>query len=256
MRRRPGRGRAGEGLHESNRLVLVERGQARERVGPEEVAGEVVQDVVELEIDSGLHLVRAARPRDRVGSLPAIDRGFTRAERIAADREHRRTGLLDDRLRIRAVCLARFLVARPLEPRLVEQCRPEDGRDAGIERTRTDVGIASVLEGDLRATILEVLAVEVLMVVAQCQPIVCVDLVIGLDQEDVLVLPLIPARGQRLQLGDSGHGIGVGRRARRDVYEHEIRERVALRVGVDEDEVAVEAQRTTEDGAELVVVVR
>ena len=49
----------------------------------------------------------------RVGDLPALDRGLARAERVAADGQHRLPALLNDRLRVGAVGLARFLIAAP-----------------------------------------------------------------------------------------------------------------------------------------------
>src|SRR5204863_1776718 len=104
-----------ECLHVSACLIPVEGGEARKRIGAEEVARKVVEDVVELEIASGLHPVCPACPRDRVGSLPPFDRRFTRAERVAPDSEDRRAVLLDERFRIAAVGFAGLLIACPLE---------------------------------------------------------------------------------------------------------------------------------------------
>ena len=117
MRRRPGRARTGKRLNVARGLVQVERRQARERVGAEEVAGEVVQDVVELEVESASHLVRAARPGERVGDLPALDGRFARAERVAADGEDRQSALLNDRFRVRRCWL------RPVPDRVAHWTR-------------------------------------------------------------------------------------------------------------------------------------
>jgi hypothetical protein len=66
VRGRTGRTGTLERLDVARGLVLGERSQGRERVRAEEIAGEVVQDVVELEIEPALHLVRAAGPGDGI----------------------------------------------------------------------------------------------------------------------------------------------------------------------------------------------
>src|SRR6266481_8190351 len=96
-----------------------------------------------------------------------------------------------------------------------------------------------MLLGVLRAAVLEVLAVEVLMVVSDRQPIRAGELVIALKQEDILVLRLVPAAGERLELPDRGLRIGIYRRARRHVQEHKVGQRSALGVVIGEDEVAI-----------------
>ena len=256
MRRRTRGTGTRECLHVSACLIPVEGGEARKRVGAEEVAREVVEDVVELEIESGFHSVCPARPRDRVGSLPPFDRRLTRAERVASDSEDRRAVLLDEPLRIAAVGFTGLLIACPLEPNLVEERRRDDGSEAGIQRARSHVRVAGVLDRVLRAAVLEILAVEILMVVPQRQAVGRVQLVIGLDEEHVLVLRLVPAAGKRLQLGNGGLRVGIGGCARRQVEEHEIRQRVPLAVIVREEEIAVLAQRSPEQAAELIVVIR
>ena len=112
-----------------------------------------------------------------------------------------------------------------------------------------------MLRGDLRAAVLEVPAVEVLMVVAQRQPIGRIQLVVGLDEEHVLVLRLIPALRQRLQPGQAGDRVGVGRRVRGNVEKDQVGQRVPLRVGVHEDEIAIAPDRSAKQAAELVVVI-
>ena len=94
------------------------------------------------------------------------------------------------------------------------------------------------------------------MVVSDRQPIRVGELVIALNQEDILVLRLVPAAGERLELHERGLGIGIDRCSRRHVREHEVGQRIALGVVVGEDEVAVLAQRSAEEPAVLIEVIR
>ena len=59
----------------------VERGEARERVGAEEVAREEIEDVVVEEVDPALDRVIAEEERRRVGDLVAVDRRLARVRR-------------------------------------------------------------------------------------------------------------------------------------------------------------------------------
>ncbi len=90
------------------RPAAGKRRERAERVRPAEEAGEVVQDVVELKIEAALELVLAANPRRRIRELPALDRRLARAEVVAADRQDRRAGLLNDAFGIGAVGEARL----------------------------------------------------------------------------------------------------------------------------------------------------
>ncbi len=139
----------------------------------------------------------------RVGHLPALDRRLARAERVAADGQHescRRSGGVASG--IVAVGEAGLAVARDWKRTSLNSARAEHRRHARVERARIDVRVAGVLLRHVRAAVFEVLAGEVLMVVAQRQAVGAGELMIGLDQEHVLILAALPALGERTQAID------------------------------------------------------
>ena len=136
-----------------------------------------------------------------------------------------RAALLDDRLR-GSRCWPRPAPGPCAywHAHLVEQRRAEHAGPRRVERAGLHERVAGVLERVLRAAVLEVLAGEVLVVVAQRERGWRRQLVVGLDQEDVLVLrarPSSSASGCSVAMPACGRG--VGRRGRRQVEEHDVR---------------------------------
>ena len=121
MRDRAGRARAGERLQETGSLPVLEIGQAGEAVRAEEVAREVVEDLVLIDVEAHLDRVAADDVGDRVRDLVALDGRLARAEGVAPDVDHADRALVDLRFRIGAVRFARLAVFRVLAAHFVEE---------------------------------------------------------------------------------------------------------------------------------------
>src|SRR5204862_5698106 len=109
-----------------------------------------------------------------------------------------------------------------------------------------------------RSAVLEVLAGELLLVVARRQAVVLAHLPVGLEQQDVLVLAAGVGLGERLELGEAGDGVGVGRQREAGEVQAEadvVRRVVPLCVVVGEEVRLVAHDRAAERRAVLVVVV-
>ena len=200
--------------------------------------------------------MRTAYPSHRVGDLPPIDSRLARAEVVPPDREDGGAALLHHRFGRITVGFARLLVAQDLDLQFVEERRAEHRVPRAVERSCPHERRTGVLERVLRAAVLEAFAGEVLLVVAQREAAAAPDLVIRLHQEDILVEPPFPALGLRRQCGDRRLGERIGRRVGRQIQEHGVGLGVPLSVVVEEEEVAVTADRTADRAAELVIVIR
>src|SRR4051794_15411467 len=257
IRDRSGRARTGERLEIAGRFAVLKIGEAVEAVRAEEIAREVVEDLVLIDVESGFDGVAADDVGDRVGDLVASDRRFARAERVTADVDDADRVLVDLRFRIGAVRFARLAVFRVLAANLVEQ-RVAD--DRGV-RKREGVGlherVAGMSERVGEVAVLEIAAGEFLAVVAQREMIVREQLVIGLEQEDVLVLRLLVRRRLREDLLISRLRRGIARNLRRgDAEEDRVVDGVALGVVVGEEEMLLLHDRPAEAEAVLIEVIR
>ena len=231
-------------------LVPVGTPRLNDQIGPEEVAREVVQDVVVLVVEAPLQRVRPEEVGDGVRDLPAFDRRLPRREEVLADREYGSASLQHVRLRFRAVCRSGLAVLGVLAAQLVEQGRREGGGQGSREGVGLDERIAAVLEGDRRAAALETDAGEVLPVVAQREVVARRGLVIHLQQEHVLVELAVVVERQGLELRDPRDRVRVRWRSRR-VQDDGVGRRVALAVVVREEEELVPQEGPAERRPEL-----
>src|SRR5438105_4106358 len=85
MRDRSCRARTGERLQITRGDSVLEIGEAAEAVRAEEVAREVVEDLVLIDVETDFDGVTANDVVQRVGDLMALDGRFARAEGVAAD---------------------------------------------------------------------------------------------------------------------------------------------------------------------------
>ena len=200
MRDRSRRARTGERLQIAGGDSVLEIGQTAEAVRAKEIAREVVEDLVLIDADAALDGMAADDVGQRVGDLVALDRRFTRAEGVPADVDDADRVLVDLRFRIGAVRFARLAVFRVLAADFVEERVADDRRI----RQRQGIGlhqrVARVAERVRGVAVLEIAAGELLPVVAQRKVIVGEQLVVGLEEEDVLVLRLLVRVGKRQHL--------------------------------------------------------
>src|SRR5205085_5329127 len=137
-------------------------------------------------VEAELVVAPARDERDVVNRLEALDGGLARAEVVAPDAEFRARAGADDGLGLIRVGLARLLVARELEARLVDHPLRERRGQGAAEGVALNQAVAGVLLGGERAVVLVVHAVEALVVVAQRELVVPVNRDVGLAEEDVL----------------------------------------------------------------------
>jgi hypothetical protein len=112
-----------------------------------------------------------------------------------------------------------------------------------------------VLEGVLVSAVLEALTGEVLPVVSQRQMVPRRDLVVGLQEEDVLILLAVPVERELLEARDAGRRVRIARCTAGDVQDDGVRGRVALAVVVRKEEEAILDDRSTEARSELIEVI-
>src|ERR1043166_1678250 len=184
MRDRSARAGTGERLREARRLAVIEVGEAVEDVRNEEVTGEVVEDVVLIDVEAALERVVRHHVRRGVRELFAADRRLARAERVAADVENARAFFKDLRFWISAVGQAGLGVFRPLSAYFVEERAREHVRVIERERVGVHERVARVLYRVSGVAVLEVDAGELLAVVAQREVIARRELRVGLEEID------------------------------------------------------------------------